>query len=118
MGKLAILWKNNKLLLSAFVAAVAVMVFFAVRLTFFVIYWNDPAHRDQALEPWMSLGYVSHSWHVPREALIERLGVRTGEGFGPRPLEEIAKEQGVPYDEFAKRVDEAVQQLLKEKPAQ
>ncbi len=118
MGKLAILWKNNKLLLSAFVAAIAVTLFFAVRFTLFVIYWNDPAHRNQAIEPWMTLGYISHSWHVPREALIERLGVRSGVGGGPRPLDKIAEDQGIPYDDFAERVDEAVQQLLKEKPAQ
>jgi hypothetical protein len=44
-------------------------LFFAVRLTVFTIYWSDPAHRDQAVEGWMTPGYVARSWDVDPEVI-------------------------------------------------
>ncbi len=120
MSRLGNLWRNNKLLANAFAISVVIMLFFATRFFLSALYWQDPAHRNQALEPWMTLGYVAHSWHVPRDELVKRLGLEPGRGDagagGPKPLDKIAEDRGVPYEAFKAQVDEAVQQLLKERP--
>ncbi len=120
MSRLRNLWRNNKLLASTFAISVAIMLFFATRFVLSAIYWHDPAHRNQALEPWMTLGYVAHSWHVPRDELVTRLELEPGRGDGgmggPKPLDKIAEDRGISYGEFKAQVDEAVQQLLKERP--
>lgn len=119
MNKLRALWQQNRLLVSAFAISVAVMMFFAVRFISFAIYWHDPAHQNQALEPWMTLRYVAHSWHVPHDELARKLGFEPGQGDGggPKPLDKIAEDRGVAYADFKTQVNEAVQQLLKERPA-
>ncbi|WP_088625401.1 hypothetical protein [Oceanicola sp. 22II-s10i] len=48
---------------------------FVVRTLFFVVYWSDPAHRNQAPEVWMTPRYIAHSWQIPPEALAEALQI-------------------------------------------
>ena len=85
--------------------ALAVSLFFAVRLVAFWIYWADPAHRDQDIQPWMTPGYVAHSWGVPREVAFEALGIPPG---APRTIEELARERGVPVETLATDLQAAI----------
>ena len=85
--------KARPILSGAFLLALAVMVFFGVRLVVSGLYWSDPAHRDQALELWMTPGYVAHSWHIPREVMGQWVGPRP-EGRGPETLAEVARRLG------------------------
>jgi hypothetical protein len=87
--------------------ALMVSLFFAVRLVAFWIYWADPAHRDQAIEPWMTPGYVAHSWDVPREVAFEALDLPPAPG-GPRSLQELAAERGVSVDVLAADLQAAI----------
>jgi hypothetical protein len=87
--------------------ALAVSLFFAVRLVAFWIYWADPAHRDQAIEPWMTPGYVAHSWGVPREIAFEALGLPPAPG-GPRSMADLAAERGVSVAELARDLQAAI----------
>jgi hypothetical protein len=80
IGTIKLLWRDNKLLFSGFVLALAVMVFFAVRSIAFWVYWADPAHRNQDIQAWMTPRYVAHSWHVPPEFVGEALGLKPGSG--------------------------------------
>ncbi|MGV8938159.1 MAG: hypothetical protein ACOH2J_13620 [Allorhizobium sp.] len=105
------LWRKHRLLLSAFVFATLLTLFFAARFVFFVQYWNDPAHREQPLEGWMTLGYVAHSYKVPRNTLAAALGVVPPEK-GKRPtLKQIAGDKGLPVDAFAAEVEAAIKKL-------
>jgi hypothetical protein len=88
--------------------ALAVSLFFTVRLVAFWIYWADPAHRDQAIEPWMTPGYVAHSWGVPRELAFEALGLPPAPG-GPRSLQELAADRGVAVDDLAQELQAAIE---------
>ncbi|WP_417524783.1 hypothetical protein [Marinovum sp.] len=106
-GALSLLWRDNKLLVGGFLLALAVMIFFAIRSIAFWIYWADPAHRNQEIEPWMTPRYVAHSWHVPPEVVVEALDLVPG--GGRITMAEIAEREGVSLDEIAERLVAAIE---------
>lgn len=69
---------------------------FAVRGTLHAVYWGDPAHRMQPIEPWMTPGYIARAWHVPRNEVIEALDAPVPPPNGPMDLAELAAYRGVP----------------------
>lgn len=87
------LWERNKVGLIAFLLALAVSLFFILRLGIFWIYWSDPAHREQPIEGWMTPGYVAYSHHVPKETVVRALGL-TPDGHFHKTLDDIAEESG------------------------
>lgn len=99
--------RRHPLLTAAFGLALAVTLFFAVRVVLFTIFWSDPAHRDQPIDGWMSPGFVSHSWHVPPEVIGQALEL-------PPPddrhlsLDEIAEQRGVPVASLIDSLDAAI----------
>lgn len=95
MSGLRRLWRDHRLLLLAFLAALAVTLFFGVRTIGFLIYWNDPRHQDQPLAGWMTPRYVAHSWDVPPEVIGTALGLEGPPKGGPVRLEELAAERGM-----------------------
>ena len=92
-GPLARLWRRRRGLTLAFAAAVALTVFFGVRMVVFTVYWSDPDHRDQAIAGWMTPRYIAHSWDVPPEVVGRALGLTPEPGRG-RTMAEIAAERG------------------------
>lgn len=98
------LWSRHRLLLGAFVVALAVTLFLAGRAVMFSLYWADPAHSDESIAGWMTPRYIAHSWDVPPEVIGDALGLRP-EG-NPRRLTvgEIAEGQGVPLSEITDRI--------------
>ncbi len=92
--------------------ALVATAFFAVRLVAFWIYWSDPAHRDQVIEPWMTPRYVAHSWHVPREVMVEALGQDLEQGNGGPPnLARLAAERGVTTAELITVIEAAIEEF-------
>ena len=90
-----------------FALALGLTSLFGVRLAINLVFWSDPTHTDQALEGWMPLGYVSQSWGVPRELLVE--AARLPEGSRPRrTLAEIAQARGVPLSVLLDEVEAAI----------
>lgn len=111
---LAILWQRHRILLVAFFGATLIALFFATRFVISVAYWSDPAHRDQPLQGWMTIGYVSRSYDVPRDALAEALGLAPPEK-GKRPtLDRLARERGQPWDAFERDIKAAIARLRTE----
>ena len=98
-------WRQNRLLVAGFVLAFVVMLFFAVRFTISTIYWSDPAHREQPIQPWMTIGYVSHSWKVPRQAFIDGLDLTPPTPGNPPTLAEIAKAKGMSDDQLKTQLE-------------
>ena len=103
---LKLLWRKHRLLLSAFLLALAVTIFFAVRMTVFWVYWSDPEHRNQPIQGWMTPRYIAHSWQVPPELVGSALGLEPG--AGRITVDEIARERNVPVEAVIAEIMEAI----------
>jgi len=68
------LWSSAPFAVLVLAASLIVAGVFAARSIAFWAYWNDPAHRAQAIEPWMTPKYISHSWRVPPDIVIDAMG--------------------------------------------
>jgi hypothetical protein len=77
------------LVMLAFVLVVCVTGLFVVRTVRRAIYWHY--HQDEPIRPWMSVGYVAHSYNVPPWVLHQALGLPMRPDR--RPIREIAREQ-------------------------
>jgi hypothetical protein len=92
------------LVLAAFVVVLAATGLFAVRTVRRAIYWRQ--HQDEAIRPWMNVGYVAHSYRVPPWFLHQALGLPPGPDR--RPLREIARDQGRPVDDVIAILQNAI----------
>jgi hypothetical protein len=111
------LWRRQRILTSAFLLAMALAIFFAGRTIFFVAYWSDPARQDLPPEPWMTIGYVAHSWHVPAEKLARDLDLPPPPKDGPRPsLERLASERGQSFETFKAEIEASLAELRRQGP--
>lgn len=107
-SRLAYLWSHHRYLFLAFALALAVTLFFAIRTVVFIVYWSDPAHRNQPLEPWMTPRYVANSYDVPVEFVAEYLGITTQPSLRPT-LDRLAREKGVPVETLMRNLAAAIQ---------
>ena len=104
MGFLTYLWKRQRWPLLAFLGFFAALLWFGGHFVASFLYFQDPAHRNQTLEAWMTPRYVSLSYQVPPQQLFPVFGLVPE---GPRQkirLGEIAIRQGVSLDELETRV--------------
>ncbi len=99
------LWKSHPRLLAGFALAAALALFFGGRILFGVIYWAD--HQDEAVQPWMTVGYVGRSWGLDPREIDARAGLPFPEG-NPLTLDEIARQRGVPVAEIVDLVKATV----------
>jgi len=100
-------WSKHPILVTGFLVALGVTLFFATRLIFFTIYWSDPAHRDQVLQGWMTPGYVAKSWDISREDMLAALGGVPVTG-NRRTLEQIAEDRGIALRELITQIETAI----------
>jgi len=57
----------------ALVIALAATTLFGIRSARRAAYWRQ--HADEPLRPWMTLGYVAHSYHLPPHVLTRALNL-------------------------------------------
>lgn len=109
-GAIARLWRHHRAALIGFVLAACVTLFFAVRFMLFTVYWSDPAHRNEPPQPWMTIGYVAHSWKMPPETVANALGIST---LPDRrvTLGELATSMGVSEEILMSRLKAALAKL-------
>ena len=107
------LWRTNRWALIGFALAAAVTLFFAVRFLVFAIYWANPAHQNEPVAGWMTLGYVEKSWDLPPRSLAGPLKMGAPDkSRGPKSIAEYAEERGVPTAQFVSEVQAAVKTVL------
>lgn len=111
------LWRSAPIATLILVASLLVAGAFTVRSVAFWIYWNDPAHRAQAIEPWMTPRYIAHSWSVPPEVVLDALGEFERSKKGPMSLEQIADVQQIPADSLITSIEAAIQGFDTMRPA-
>lgn len=105
MKTLKHLWNTQRVVLSAFVLALAVLGYFAVTTTTSMIYWMDPAHRDQPLAGWMTPRYVSLSYKLPPEIVGPALSMVKGDMLKRQSLGAIAAAKGMTLDDMQTSID-------------
>ncbi len=107
------LWKSHPRMLLGFVLAAALALFFTGRILFGLLYWAE--HRDEAVQPWMTVGYVGRSWGLDPREIDARAGLPLPEGHA-LTLDEIARQRGVPVAEIVALVEATVAAMEAEKP--
>lgn len=106
------LWRQRPKLTSAFVLASALTLFFAARFLSSAIYWANPAHQNQTVQGWMTIGYVAQSWHLKADQLdaLARLPGPQVKGH-PQSIREVAKDRGVSETAVIAEVEKAIMAL-------
>lgn len=100
------LWTRHRWLTLAFAAAMLVTVAFGIGAIRHAPAWRAPP--DQPIAGWMTPRYVAHSWDLPRDVMIDALRLDPDARPGPRSLDRIAKDQGVPVQDLVDRLDAAI----------
>lgn len=99
--------KKQPLALSAFVLALIFLLFFSSRFILNFIYFQDPAHRNQALELWMTPKYVGMSYQLPPHVIDEVMEIgEKGEGKRIK-LDEVIARLDISLQELEARVRQA-----------
>lgn len=114
MGKIRKAWKTAPIATAVLGVALAIALFFAIRLTMFWVYWNNPANRDQQIADWMTPGYIALSWSVPREVVMDALP--TPEVKRRRNFRQMSDDSGVPVDELMGRAQQAIEAFRADHP--
>lgn len=93
------------LLMLAFSLALGATGFFATRFVVHALYWSH--HKEEPIAPWMTVGYVAHSYGIAPTMLREKLGLDP-EGRDRRTLAEIAADQGRSFGDIHAAVLDAI----------
>ena len=101
------IWKAAPIATVLLAVALVAGLFFSVRMTAHWIYWGDDAHRNQPIAGWMTPGYIAHSWHVPREVVIDAIDAPRCPD-GPRNLDHLARDQGRPVADLVSEAEAAI----------
>lgn len=109
------LFRRHPVLVSAFVLALLLSLFFATRIVVRTVYWSQ--HRDQPVAGWMTVGYVGKSWGLDPREIDQRAGLPVPENGKPFTLDQIAKDRGLPVDEIISRVEAVVAEMQAERDA-
>lgn len=96
-----------------FLLALAVTLFFLGRIVVSAIYWS--AHAEEPIRPWMTVGYIGHSWDLPAREIDERAGLPLPVEGRPFTLQEIAADRGVPVEEIIALVEATVAEMRAER---
>ncbi|MFT6223896.1 MAG: hypothetical protein ACJA1F_001742 [Paracoccaceae bacterium] len=103
------LWKTQRTAFVVFLAAFALMLFFAGRAVFFTIYWMDPSHADLPIEVWMTPGYVARSYDVPPDVLRPVFGLDPDSPPMHQNLAKLARDMNVTLEQLQQDITQAVQ---------
>ena len=102
--------RREWILLLFFVLALAVTGLVAGRAFRRAAYWR--AHQDERIRPWMSVGYVAHSYRVPPPVLYQAIGVEPTPR-DRRPLKKIAADQKRSVDILISELQHAIIEFRK-----
>jgi hypothetical protein len=97
-------WQQSVALGLAFLAAVSLVCIFGYRAARHARYLG---WEGQPIHAWMSVPFVAHTHHVPKETLYAALGVEPRE-HDRRPLRTIARDQHRSVDEVIRDLEKAI----------
>jgi hypothetical protein len=105
------LFQNHPFAVSGFVLATAVTLFFIVRIIVSALYWANPAHHNETVKPWMTVGYIAKSWDLDPRQIDALAGLPGPEVHGPWTIREIAEARGVPVQQVIDQVNATLAEL-------
>ncbi|MEO8241280.1 MAG: hypothetical protein ABI832_03155 [bacterium] len=108
-------FRDHPYAVTGFLLAATITLFFLIRMVVAVIYWSNPAHHNETAKPWMTVGYVAHSWHLDAAQIDQLAGLPGPKGHGPWTLQQMADARSVPVAEIIKLVNETVATLEAQK---
>jgi len=114
LATLGAIFRRHPVLVSSLALTTAIALFFLVRFALGVAYWS--AHQNVPVQPWMTLGYVGHSYHLDPRAIAEILGVGPPEKGHPPTIGELATQRGVPVDQLIREIEQAIATLKAKQP--
>lgn len=106
------LFCRHPLLVLAFLLASMGASFFAGRIVWNAVYWAQ--HRQEPVQPWMTIGYVGRSWGLSPREIDARAGLPQPEKGQPLTLQQIADQRGAPVGDIIALVEATVAQMRAE----
>lgn len=100
------IWTGSRWLVIAFILAAMVTLFFG--MSAFRHARDFGAAPDQPIAAWMTPRYIVHSWDVPRDVMTQAIGIDPTVRPGPKSLDRIASDQGIPTDVLIRRIEDAI----------
>jgi len=94
------------LLLIALIGVATATAYLSVRSFRDYVYFS--IHADEPIQPWMTVGFVAHSYHLPPHVLEKAIGLPYGPPPDRRPLRRIAAAQGTTFTALKAKLDEAI----------
>jgi len=86
--------------------SIILLVVFTLRLTVFFL--RPPPPRDMTIQPWMTPGFVAHSWHIPPDVMAAVLQIEPNRSGRMQNLDHLAIERGIPVEELIKTIESAI----------
>lgn len=102
------LWAAAPIATAILSIAIAAGLYFGVRMVAFWIYWHDVAHLEQDITAWMTPNYISMSWRVPKEVVLDALDVPMPHPNGPMNLNALAAYHGVTVEQLINTTQDAI----------
>ena len=92
-------WSIAPVATTILAVALVACVFFGARAAVFWIDRPTLAERNQPVAVWMTPRYISRSWRIPPELVVEALDAPRPPPDGPMSLRELAEYRGVPLEQ-------------------
>ena len=105
-------FRRHPFLAGAFSLALLIMLVFAASFAWRLAYWQ--MHAEVQVQPWMTIGYVGHSWGLKPTLIDETAQLPLPVNGHPYTLQEIADQRGVPVSSVIADVEAAVAKLKAE----
>lgn len=109
LPKLKLFARRHWLPIAGFALSLGIAVWFGFTFLANAIYFNDPQHKDAALERWMTPRYVVLSYELPRSVVADVLGLTTADEGKRRRLGDVAENMDLTLDELTQKVRDAAQ---------
>lgn len=110
---MTLLFRKHPVLVSAFLLALVLSIFFAGRIVYRGFYWAQ--HQEEAVQPWMTVGYIGRSWGFDPREIDDRAGLPVPERGRPFTLEQIAEDRNVPVSQIIAEVEAVLTTMTAER---
>ena len=114
-GLLSHLWQTQRIAVILLLISALALGVFAVRFVRVTVYFNDPRHIQEPLEPWMTPRYVGRSYDLPPEAARKLFRLDTG-AEGRPTMGRIARDMGLTLQELQALVRAEADKARKAQP--